>query len=694
MTNTLVKIGRQASVWVPPVYREIAVPRTVQAQSATWESAPFRTEYRYSLPDGWVVTPTLDMNGVGFALRPNQRVVGNVLEVWTIPFGGRSTVQLYRQATAPKTHTYLTYTSELVAPGYWMARADEPSWAHGAQSHDKKRAPWAMQFKVPHAEHGVLVGPALASSEPSGDDLRQRIAQGFLVQGDTALVWSTQSPPASAPMQWLNPIPAVTPDTVLRMEGDGKRITWLVDGVPVARAGMVLAGDPQLVMAAALSGPMDSVDSPVFTGKVGGQMLLQATPVVVLTSSVPAISRQGRAFLVATPTLQAHGYGNHLVDTRQPCLQASSRGAWANLQDRRTPRLMAVGLVGAVGRSVLQASPYMAAHGYTQGFANLKVLPWVRITAAKVVPNTEETLVAFDAIYSERDAGMGAVAVDNAVVLADISATIRRNVASSTRLRAKDHTDTSRLLYSVLTEHLQVAVPMQGRRLLDGRVLEVVQGASRVHIGVLLDAQVQEALQGVAGMNAGRITDAALLEQLAAQLGVEHAAVLQALVSELLGVTVLQDLGQPTEVWSVTESGESTSYTDYPFDSFANIGGHFFGASETGLYELEGDSDDGQPIEAAINLGERDLDTNAIKSLANAYVSVNSSAPMRLQVKLGGQQYTYLTRGAGPSMQTQRFDLGRGLRGHFFELQLMNTDGADFELGGLEFVAQESKRRI
>lgn len=318
----------------------------------------------------------------------------------------------------------------------------------------------------------------------------------------------------------------------------------------------------------------------------------------------------------------------------------------------------------------------------------------MRITAAKVVPNTEETLVAFDAIYSERDAGMGAVAVDNAVVLADISATIRRNVASSTRLRAKDHADASRLLYSVLTEHLQVAVPMQGRRLLDGRVLEVVQGASRVHIGVLLDAQVQEALQGVAGMNAGRITDAALLEQLAAKLGVEHAAVLQALVSELLGVTVLQDLGQPTEVWSVTESGESTSYTDYPFDSFANIGGHFFGASETGLYELEGDSDDGQPIEAAINLGERDLDTNAIKSLANAYVSVNSSAPMRLQVKLGGQQYTYLTRGASPSMQTQRFDLGRGLRGHFFELQLMNTDGADFELGGLEFVAQESKRRI
>lgn len=578
---------------------------------------------------------------------------------------------------------------EVLVPGYWRSQAEAPTWAHGAHSLARGTAPWEMRFKVPQAAEGVVVGPAAQPS--TAGDARTHIKQGFYISGGQILPWATQAAPPDAPMQMLGALPAWTPETEFALRADGKYLYWLVNGLAVARAGDVLAGG-EVLMAAALYGPFDGVADAAFEAQVVGAVAnLKVSPLVLIGQARSAIQAQ------VTPTLYAHNYANHLVDRRQPVLIASSRGVHAVLVDRRMPRVFAYGIPGVAARVMLQATPFMAAHGYAEGFAFLKVQPVLRITQP-LPPASEDTGVMFAAMHAEKLPGMGQIAFETGALQTRIHPTVRRDRALHNRVHGQDRTRGSKLVHQILTQRLGVAVDMRGSRLLEGRLYEVLVSADRLLVGAVLDVQMTQLLQGQDALAANRLVDSQLLERLGLHAGVSNQALMEAMVRELLGVTVLNDLGAPSEVWSVTERGqaeeESTSYTDYPFTGFAQIGERYFGASETGLYELEGDTDDGAPIEAAIDLGQRDLGTDAIKSLSNAYVSTNASTPMRLRVELGGQQYTYQTRGADTAMRTQRFDLGRGLRGHFFGLELMNTDGADFEVGGMEFVAQESKRRI
>lgn len=692
MSNQLVKIGRARSVWVPPVIREYTVPRTVKNTRGRWAYA--RSETRYVLPSGWTLTTVISQYGTSTAVLPGTRIVdgGATKETWYVigSAAGPYSVEISKWVPDGGSTVYYDTVREVVQPGYWESLEELPSWSHGAQSVLTGYAPWKMEFYAPANGDGVVVGPAVAAA-PLDADARARIAQGFHIQGAQILLWSTRPAPANSALQMLAPMPAMGAQTLLSLESDGAKLTWRVDGVAVATAGDLLAGQP-VMMAAALYGAFDYVQGAglqVGAGQAAAD--LKVTPVVALGDV------QNRILVRATPRLYAHSYSNHLRDGRRPRLQASSRGAYAALTDGRKSHVFAFGIPGSVGRATLQVTPRMAAHGYDEGFAFLQAQPVVRLTEA-APPALADVAAALARITLERMPGMGNLAYEAPRVQAHISATVRRERKATSRLQARTRTLGGKLVRQLMAERLGVVVDVPTDRLLDGRLYEVLHAGQHMLVGALLDVQLVQHLQGADGWSIDRMVDAALLQRLGLQDGADHQTVLQALVQELLGVTVLQDLGAASQVWSVTDQGnaseESTSYTDYPFTGFANIGGRYFGASDQGLYELEGDSDHGAPIEAVVDLGQRNLGSIAIKSLANAYVSVNAEAPMRLRVELNGQQYTYTARGAGAQMQTQRIDLGRGLRGHFFGLQLLNTDGADFEVGGMEFVAEESKRRI
>ena len=44
--------------------------------------------------------------------------------------------------------------------------------------------------------------------------------------------------------------------------------------------------------------------------------------------------------------------------------------------------------------------------------------------------------------------------------------------------------------------------------------------------------------------------------------------------------------------------------------------------------------------------------------------------------------------------KTQRYDLGKGLKANYYEFELFNQNGCDFELDSVEFLALPSGRRI
>ena len=691
----LSKIEREQSIWVPPVTRTVSVPITT-VNNRVW--LPIGRQTRYVLPAGWKASLVAFSTGLGATVTPGVRIVNGRREVW-YPFVYNNRIVSFSVETselspAEYTTRYEESTVTLV-PGYWQSQESAPSWAHSAESIPRGKPTWEMRFKVPATVEGVVVGSSRVDSV-SGTDARWRIAQGFyLHSGERPLLWSTRPLPEGLEMELLEPLPAWTTDTQFKLRSDGVRVTWFMDDVPVARAGDVLSED-RVMVSAALYGPFDTVVDAEFdvdeSAEANAEIMVQ--PLVLIGDPIDSIRAEFSC------TLYAHNYRNSMRGPLVPNLRASERGQWANMRHALEPFVLALASVGRSGSAAhLRVTPYFGAHGYPAGtaFGMMRVSPFFRAEVAGPA-NVDTGAALFEVVQPSVDTNPHGLVHGAGRLSGTFATSVRREHRVRALLRARAPMLSNRRVYQIITQTLGISTEADPGLLLDGRLVEAVRGDSHLIIGALFDVSVLEPLEGLATLQGQGLLEARLREALGISPHISIQAALQAHMQELLGVAVVKDLGQPGTVWSVTARGaedeESTNYTDYPFTAFAQIGQSYFGASAQGLFELEGATDAGERVQAAIHLGERDFGTNKIKRLDNAYVSTNAASPLRLRVGSEGQQYTYATRGASPKMRTQRFDLGRGLRGHFFELEILNADGAAFELDGIEFAAQESGRRI
>ncbi|MDO5691113.1 MAG: hypothetical protein Q4G70_01355 [Pseudomonadota bacterium] len=93
---------------------------------------------------------------------------------------------------------------------------------------------------------------------------------------------------------------------------------------------------------------------------------------------------------------------------------------------------------------------------------------------------------------------------------------------------------------------------------------------------------------------------------------------------------------------SMGETGGTTHYTNYDFDSFARIGDHYYGCRHDGLYVLDGADDAGTPIGAAFGLGQLDFGNPQLKTVAHCYLGASAGAMhVRIDALLHGQPSTY-----------------------------------------------------
>lgn len=141
------------------------------------------------------------------------------------------------------------------------------------------------------------------------------------------------------------------------------------------------------------------------------------------------------------------------------------------------------------------------------------------------------------------------------------------------------------------------------------------------------------------------------------------------------------------------KGGFVTHYSSYNFDAFAQIGGHYYGVAADGVYLLEGESDEGREITARIDFGTQKLSSAELKSIPAVYAGMASTQAATLVVGTRQGEYRYVQRGYAPRLQTQRFDLGRGLRDTHYDFAL-EVPAAGLELDNMEFGATKSTRRI
>lgn len=219
---------------------------------------------------------------------------------------------------------------------------------------------------------------------------------------------------------------------------------------------------------------------------------------------------------------------------------------------------------------------------------------------------------------------------------------------------------------------------------------------------VVATAQALDTLL-LADVPAGHVVlSAAVADSLRLDDTTSGAAEFFARLQDTVGFSVTIRLGDDVFVaWVVnTETRAATQYENYPFNSFAAAGGRYFAADADGIYELGGDTDDGDAIRARFRIGLSNLGTGKEKRMPAMYWGYRASGSLVLKVistEVTGEKvenwYALRPRGDGAPREG-RTQIGRGIKSVFWDFEVANIKGADFELDSLELFPMILDRRV
>ncbi|MFC4923577.1 hypothetical protein [Delftia deserti] len=565
------------------------------------------------------------------------------------------------------------------------------AWDATARSIDAFADPVRATFALgPGTRGAVRAGLTFLEAKPGTE--QSHIIHGFKIESGMAYV-QTQAPagfpPSDAATETIMPARSVVPGDVMRIDVVAGVVSYFVNDQLMARGPSFLSNFP-VHLGAALYTTADSIQGAAIeplgaTGRGQAQLKVVAvggpTDAGRLKLRLQAKGGQtGNGFklrLHATGGDRPPGYGQ----ARLPALRAQGfgyTGATAQATVRLFSRVVSFG----------SDRPYSAGALVLQ----LATLARTEAPATEVIGSVRGVMAVLESTATFPHAGAYEVVRGGAQFEGAISPVVPHHAAG----RAAAVFKGSRRLLDELLVRCRGAATFGAQRLLDAALLAQGQLGAQ-WLGLLL---VSESLHtvGVAGVDllGQRTVGEAFTTGATGDIAVQAGQVLQAALQALgyAGVAVGEP-GRNLSVWSInTATGASSAYEGYPFNSFARIGGRYFGATADGIYELEGNDDAGQPIAAHANLGQRNFGSNRLKAWPTAYLGVSSRGHMVVRVTTERETYTYRARSSGRDMQTQRVDFGRGLRANYITLELMNECGADFDLDGIEFTVVELGRRI
>jgi hypothetical protein len=143
-----------------------------------------------------------------------------------------------------------------------------------------------------------------------------------------------------------------------------------------------------------------------------------------------------------------------------------------------------------------------------------------------------------------------------------------------------------------------------------------------------------------------------------------------------------------------TESFAVSEYSNYPFNSFAQIAGKYYGANSNGLYLLEGDTDAGESINAYASLGLTNFGEPRTKRMRAAHIGIRSDGKTLLRVKTDNNETKYyeIEESKG-GLSSKKVPMQRSLLSTYWHFTLENVNGSDFELDSFEFIPVVLNRR-
>jgi len=145
-----------------------------------------------------------------------------------------------------------------------------------------------------------------------------------------------------------------------------------------------------------------------------------------------------------------------------------------------------------------------------------------------------------------------------------------------------------------------------------------------------------------------------------------------------------------------TEWQALTQYTNYQFNSYAQFNGVFLGANSTGLHALSGNTDNGVNIDAVLRTGVTDMGTSHLKKNEYVYVGYRATGDLMLRLNTNDshvRDYRMAYNGE-TGLHVKRVKLGKGVIARYWQLEVQNINGADFDLNTLEIKPTILGRRV
>lgn len=148
-----------------------------------------------------------------------------------------------------------------------------------------------------------------------------------------------------------------------------------------------------------------------------------------------------------------------------------------------------------------------------------------------------------------------------------------------------------------------------------------------------------------------------------------------------------------------------TTYENYPFNSFAKIGDSYFAAGPDGLYRIEVDGNDDVTgplpadrvaVDASFKFGELSFGSEQIKRVSDCYAAMRAEGDMTVRVYVDEQdpnEYTLSPEGVSRLKQRRSF-VGKGARGKYWQFEVANTGGCDFDFDTINVAAVSTARRL
>lgn len=623
MTNKLFRAG--SSYTTPEVPYQPGRPAYTTSQ--TYEVVLTSPPTGNGLAPGWVyqkVPYSLPDGTVGYRMEP--RWTGSGVGGGPTPISGQGTYTTYYTVTT-------NHPAIAPVPGSPSKRVDIPpvGWTASARSIESIGVAGVATFKAPKDVAGAAVGFSYVNSpqprRPGYSDLHKGL---FFSSGQVKLLL------------------------------DGTALGAYVDS-DTFKIDMKRNGDTRwyrnndLIYSA-----VEEAVPPGQIGNVGGDNLARSNLVAVLYASgdfvdAPTLSEGFEGYSTAIAPAMTSFSGNIEGGTsiaRAPAMTADSRSDLMSFAGAPASRAYSSNLAG--GTSTARA-PAARADSYGD---TLEVI----VPSNSIAQSPSQTAASLGLVHL---LGHNTATTPSARALS-FQEPGGQSIARPPAARALSYNEDSSVVLVVAGMALEIDIS--------------TRRTSRVEIHETLGLNID--------LDTQRVEEVRILESLGLNIGITPSSI----STVRIGLSMALDLavsvpGADLEVWAVNVEGfGSTSYSNFPFGSFARIGDRYYGAKGDGLFQLGGDTDSGAEIRAAFAPGNLDFGTPQKKTVIEAWLGASSALPMTCSLGAAEEVYVYTADSFSPSeLERHRIKFGRGLRASYIRPVFYNTGGGDFEVDALEF---------